>query len=80
MDSLESAGVFTLVIILQFREHLVESCKPLVRQDVCWCVSVYDLFGSFFDAIDVCRGASAIFPLHATYVAELCTTNASSCR
>jgi hypothetical protein len=49
-----------------------------VRQDICWCVSIHDLVGSLFDAIDVCWGASAVLPLHATNVAELCATDAAS--
>jgi hypothetical protein len=79
IDALEATRVLTFVIILQLREDLVEPRKPLVRKDVRRCVSIHDLVGSLFDAIDVCWSACAVLPLHTTYVAELCATYATSC-
>lgn len=74
-DAFESAGMFTLMVILQFGKDLVKPRSPLSRGEIERCVSCNDLFNSFLDAINVGCWAIAILPFDATHIAELGATN-----
>jgi len=77
-NALEASRMLAFMIILQLGSYPVNTQTPLIRKYVRSSVSVHDLFCTLYDAIGICRTATAFFPARATLVAELRTTLASS--
>jgi hypothetical protein len=51
VNALKSSRMFTLVIVLQLGEYLVETFEPLLKRDIRRCVPLHNLFCALFDAI-----------------------------
>jgi hypothetical protein len=70
-DALKASRMLAFMIILRLGEDSVNALTPLMRKYVWSSVSIYDLFGAFFDAMEICGGASTLLPTYTTDVAEL---------
>jgi hypothetical protein len=80
VDTLEAARVFAFVVISKLGEDLVDSFAPLVREEIGRRISLHNLFGALFNAVDVCGRAGAGLPRGTADVAEFGAARAAANR
>jgi hypothetical protein len=69
--------VLAFMMILKLENDPIDLLSPFSTRYIGGCVPVYDLFGPFFNAMEIRHGASAILPFDSTDIAKFSATLAA---